>query len=31
VPGYDGGPFFTHDGSHIVWRRFDEMGLLADV
>src|SRR6266480_2438220 len=31
APGYDGGPFFTHDGSHIVWRRFDEMGLLADV
>ena len=21
VAGYDGGPFFTHDGSHIVWRR----------
>ncbi len=31
VPGYDGGPFFTHDGSRIVWRRFDEMGLIADV
>jgi Tol biopolymer transport system component len=31
VPGYDGGPFFTHDGSHIVWRRFDEKGLIADV
>jgi len=31
TPGYDGGPFFTHDGSHIVWRRFDEQGLLADV
>jgi Tol biopolymer transport system component len=29
--GYDGGPFFTHDGSHIVWRRFDEMGLIADI
>ncbi len=29
--GYDGGPFFTHDGSRIVWRRFDEMGLIADV
>ena len=25
-PGYDGGPFFTHDGSRIVWRRFDERG-----
>jgi Tol biopolymer transport system component len=31
VPGYDGGPFFTHDGSRIVWRRFDEPGLIADV
>jgi Tol biopolymer transport system component len=31
VPGYDGGPFFTHDGSRIVWRRFDEKGLIADV
>ncbi len=31
VPGYDGGPFFTHDGSRIVWRRFDTTGLLADV
>jgi Tol biopolymer transport system component len=31
VPGYDGGPFFNHDGSRIVWRRFDERGLIADV
>ncbi len=31
VAGYDGGPFFTHDGSRIVWRRFDELGLIADV
>ena len=31
VPGYDGGPFFTPDGARIVWRRFDETGLLADV
>jgi Tol biopolymer transport system component len=29
--GYDGGPFFTHDGSRIVWRHFDETGVLADV
>ncbi len=29
--GYDGGPFFFADGSKIVWRRFDEEGLLADV
>src|SRR5262245_547388 len=26
TPGYDGGPFFTHDGARIVWRRFDEKG-----
>jgi Tol biopolymer transport system component len=31
APGYDGGPFFTHDGSRIVWRRFDEAGLIADI
>lgn len=31
VPGYDGGPFFSPDGSQIVWRRFDESGLIADV
>jgi Tol biopolymer transport system component len=31
VPGYDGGPFFNHDGSRIVWRRFDESGLIANV
>ncbi|MEQ1907311.1 MAG: hypothetical protein ABMA15_00710 [Vicinamibacterales bacterium] len=29
--GYDGGPFFTHDGTRIVWRHFDESGLLADI
>ncbi len=31
APGYDGGPFFSHDGSRIIWRRFDERGLIADV
>ena len=31
APGYDGGPFFTHDGARIVWRRFDERGLIADI
>ena len=31
VFGYDGGPFFTPDGKKIVWRRFDERGLIADV
>ena len=30
-PGYDGGPFFTPGGQRIVWRHFDETGLLADV
>jgi Tol biopolymer transport system component len=28
--GYDGGPFFTPDG-RIIWRRFDEQGLIADI
>jgi len=31
VNGYDGGPFFSPDGSRIVWRRFDEQGLIADI
>jgi Tol biopolymer transport system component len=31
VPGYDGGPFFSPDGKRIIWRRFDERGLIADV
>ena len=31
VPGYDGGPFFSPDGTRIVWRRFDEQGLIANV
>lgn len=31
VAGYDGGPFFTHDGSRIVWRQFDEQGLIANI
>src|SRR5678816_2583258 len=30
-PGYDGGPFFSADGKRIIWRRFDEAGLLADI
>lgn len=29
-PGYDGGPFFMKDGN-IVYRHFDESGLIADV
>ena len=31
VPGYDGGPFFSPDGKRIIWRRFDERGVIADV
>jgi len=31
VPGYDGGPFFSPDGKRIIWRRFTEDGLLADI
>ena len=31
APGYDGGPFFSTDGKRIVWRRFSEDGLTADV
>ena len=31
APGYDGGPFFFADGSRIVWRRFDETGLGAEI
>ncbi|MGH9381193.1 MAG: hypothetical protein ACRD2Z_11345 [Thermoanaerobaculia bacterium] len=31
APGYDGGPFFFPNGSRIVWRRFDEEGLTAEI
>ncbi len=31
MPGYDGGPFFSPDSKRIIWRRFDEAGLIADV
>ncbi len=31
VAGYDGGPFFSPDGTRIIWRRFDEQGLIANV
>ncbi|MDX2001068.1 MAG: M28 family peptidase [Chitinophagales bacterium] len=31
TPGYDGGPFFSADGSRIIWRHFAEDGLTADV
>jgi Tol biopolymer transport system component len=31
VTGYDGGPFFSPDGTRIIWRRFDEAGLIANI
>jgi Tol biopolymer transport system component len=31
VTGYDGGPFFSPDGKRIIWRRFDESGLIANI
>ena len=31
APGYDGGPFFSHGGRFIVWRRFTERGDVADI
>ena len=31
APGYDGGPFFSPDGTRIIWRHFDESGMIADV
>jgi Tol biopolymer transport system component len=30
-PGYDGGPFFSADGSKIIWRRFSEQGDSAEI
>ncbi|MEZ6123377.1 MAG: M28 family peptidase [Planctomycetaceae bacterium] len=30
-PGYDGGPFFSADGSRICWRRFSEDGATAEI
>jgi Tol biopolymer transport system component/Zn-dependent M28 family amino/carboxypeptidase len=30
-PGYDGGPFFSPDGTRIIWRHFTEDGAVADV
>jgi Tol biopolymer transport system component len=31
TPGYDGGPFFSPDGSHLTWRRFSEDGATAEI
>ena len=30
-PGYDGGPFFSADGTRIVWRRFSPDGATAEI
>jgi Tol biopolymer transport system component len=29
--GYDGGPFFSHDGKKITWRRFSTDGMTAEI
>jgi Tol biopolymer transport system component len=29
--GYDGGPFYSGDGKHICWRRFNEEETLAEI
>ena len=31
VPGYDGGPFFSPDGTRLCWRRFSEDGVRAEI
>lgn len=31
APGYDGGPFWSADGTKITWRRFSEDGARAEV
>jgi Tol biopolymer transport system component/Zn-dependent M28 family amino/carboxypeptidase len=31
TPGYDGGPFFSPDGTRICWRRFSENGVTAEI
>ena len=31
APGYDGGPFFSADGSQITWRRFSLDGATAEI
>ena len=31
TPGYDGGPFFSPDGTRIVWRRFSQDGARAEI
>lgn len=31
VAGYDGGPFFSPDGTRVCWRRFSEDGATAEI
>ncbi len=31
TPGYDGGPFFSPDGTRITWRRFNPEGTQAEI
>ena len=31
APGYDGGPFFSPNGQRVVWRHFEENGMIADI
>ena len=31
APGYDGGPFWSADGTRITWRRFSEDGARAEI
>ena len=31
TPGYDGGPFYSADGTKIIWRRFAEDGHSAEI
>jgi Tol biopolymer transport system component len=31
VRGYDGGPFFSPDGTHLCWRRFNEEETTAEI
>ncbi len=31
APGYDGGPFFSADGSRLCWRRFGKDGATAEI
>lgn len=31
TPGYDGGPFFSPDGTRITWRRFNPKGTQAEI